>query len=63
MRKGLEESIKNWEDRAQSLDLQIESLATECPWCGNECPDRYKPEGCWYPDCPDEPHSDDAGEA
>ena len=29
----------------------------ECPWCGKECPDRYKPEGCWYPDCPDEPHA------
>ena len=29
----------------------------ECPWCGKECPDRYKPEGCWYPNCPDEPHA------
>ena len=28
-----------------------------CPWCGKECPDRYKPEGCWYPDCPDEPYA------
>ena len=29
----------------------------ECPWCGKECPDRYKPEGCWYPNCPNEPHA------
>jgi len=29
----------------------------ECPWCGKECPDRYKSEGCWYPDCPDEPYA------
>ena len=27
-----------------------------CPWCGRDCPDAGKPEGCWYPDCPDFPH-------
>ena len=28
-----------------------------CPWCGKECPDAHKPLGCWYPNCPDEPHA------
>jgi|TARA_Y100000310_G_scaffold142421_1_gene141957 hypothetical protein len=27
-----------------------------CPWCGRDCPDAGKPEGCWYYDCPDFPH-------
>lgn len=29
----------------------------ECPWCGKQCPDAHKPQGCWYPNCPDEPHA------
>ena len=29
----------------------------ECPWCGKPCPDARKPQGCWYMDCPDEPHA------
>ena len=29
-----------------------------CPWCGRDCPDAGKPEGCWYPDCPDFPHGE-----
>ena len=29
----------------------------ECPWCGKPCPDAHKPQGCWFPDCPDEPHA------
>ena len=27
-----------------------------CPWCGRDCPDAGKPEGCWYQGCPDFPH-------
>ena len=29
-----------------------------CPWCGRDCPDAGKPQGCWYPDCPDFPHGE-----
>jgi hypothetical protein len=28
-----------------------------CPWCGKDCPDAARPQGCWYPNCPDEPHA------
>ena len=27
-----------------------------CPWCGRDCPDAGKMDGCWYPDCRDFPH-------
>ena len=27
-----------------------------CPWCGQDCPDAGKPQGCWYQGCPDFPH-------
>ena len=31
----------------------------ECSWCGRTtCPDRRKPEGCWYDGCPDDPHGE-----
>jgi hypothetical protein len=29
-----------------------------CPWCGRDCPDAGKPEGCWYQGCPDFPHGE-----
>jgi len=29
-----------------------------CPWCGRDCPDAGKPQGCWYPGCPDFPHGE-----
>jgi hypothetical protein len=29
-----------------------------CPWCGRDCPDAGKPQGCWYIDCPDYPHGE-----
>ena len=37
-----------------------ETKSTEdggCPWCGKDCPDAARPQGCWFPDCPDEPHA------
>ena len=40
MRKGLEDSIRNWRARARSLDIQIESMEAEhranrlCIECG-----------------------------
>jgi hypothetical protein len=36
-----------------------DSLASNpsCPWCGKDCPDAARPQGCWFPDCPDEPHA------
>ena len=30
-----------------------------CNWCGKHCPDEHLFLGCWYPDCPDEPHTPD----
>ena len=31
----------------------------ECSWCGRTiCPDRHRPQGCWFPNCPDDPHYD-----
>ena len=30
-----------------------------CSWCGKDCPDAARPQGCWFPDCPDEPHNPD----
>ena len=29
-----------------------------CPWCGRDCPDAGKPQGCWYQGCPDFPHGE-----
>ena len=29
-----------------------------CPWCGRDCPDAGKPDGCWYQGCPDFPHGE-----
>ena len=28
-----------------------------CSWCGKNCPDAARPQGCWFPGCPDEPHA------
>ena len=36
-------------------DNQMKTL--NCPWCGKDCPDAARPQGCWFPDCPDEPHA------
>ena len=31
----------------------------ECSWCGRTiCPDRHRPQGCWFQNCPDDPHYD-----
>ena len=27
-----------------------------CPWCGRDCPEAGKTDGCWYQGCPDFPH-------
>ena len=29
----------------------------DCPWWGKDGPDAARPQGCWFPDCQDEPHA------
>jgi hypothetical protein len=42
--------------RQQAKDGRVHSGG--CPWCGQDCPDAEKPQGCWYPGCPDFPHGE-----
>jgi hypothetical protein len=36
---------------------ELPRCGPECSWCGRVvCPDRHRPQGCWYQNCPDDPH-------
>ena len=51
---------RSWGRPPNRQDASLCECCQECSWCGKAvCPDRYLPQGCWYPNCPDEPHSDD----
>ena len=49
-----------WEDVHIPGDCWVRDLprcGPGCSWCGRTtCPDRHRTEGCWYPNCPDDPH-------
>ena len=51
---GKDQEVYNWANNATPMP----GLDGGCPWCGRDCPDAGKMDGCWYPNCPDFPHGE-----
>ena len=49
---------RSWGRPPNRQDASLCECCQECSWCGKAaCPDSHRPQGCWYPNCPDDPHS------
>jgi len=48
----------NGEEMPANMPMDGRDQDGGCSWCGRDCPDAGKPDGCWYTDCPEFPHGE-----